>query len=316
MDFELDIIHFLQSLRNTFLDFFFESSTILGEEVTLIIVLGYVYWCYDKVAGEKMGFIIFISLSVNNLLKVVFQRTRPYLVDSTIENLRPETSQGYSFPSGHTQIASTTFFGLYYLIKKNWLLILAIIASTLVAISRMYIGVHYLTDVLAGLIIGIFIAYYISKYYDKIRNMNMFYSLILIISIFIFIIALIYYYLINVDQGILDAHIFYLDGKFPAKLFGTVGGFIVGIFYEKKYVNFQQHNNILKNILRFILGITIVIGILFILKYTFLIVFNPDNLVNQGFMGILSLILVYLRYFVVVFIGIGMYPKLFKYLNI
>ncbi len=316
MGFELDLIHFLQSLRNTFLDFFFELTTMLGEEIVLIVILGYVYWCYDKLVGEKMGIILFISLGINNFLKVLVHRQRPYLVDSTVENLRPETSQGFSFPSGHTQIVSTTYFSLYYILKKKWLLILAITVSVLVAISRMYIGVHYLTDVLAGLILGILISYYISKYYDRIKNINLMYFLIFISSLLILIVVILYYYLININQGILDAYKFYIDAKFTVKLLATIGGFAIAIYYEKKYVKFKQHKIIYKNILRFLFGIIIVIGSLFILKYTFLIIINPDNLVDEGFMGILSLLLVYLRYFIVVFIGIGIYPKIFKYLNI
>jgi len=316
MDFELNIIHWLQSLRNTFLDFFFEITTMLGEELVLIVILGYVYWCYDKLIGEKMGLIVFVSLSINNLIKILVHRTRPYLVDSNIINLRPETSQGYSFPSGHTQIASTNYFGLYFLIKKKWLLWIAIIVTILVSISRMYIGAHYLTDILTGFVLGILIAYYISQYYDKIRNINLVYIIIFIITLLVFIVALIYYYIANLNNGVLNALNLYLDVQLIAKELGTIGGFVLGIFYEKKYVDFNQHKNIYKNIIRFILGIIIVVGGRSLLKYLFGLIINPNNLTNQEILSIFSLIFEYTRYFIIVFIGIGIYPKLFRYLKI
>ncbi|HOO43760.1 MAG TPA: phosphatase PAP2 family protein, partial [Bacillota bacterium] len=231
MQFELEMIHWFQDLRNGFLDFLFNFFTVFGEELVLIVILGFIYWSYDKKVGEKMGFTIFISLAFNSLLKLVIHRPRPFVADSTIEPLRLDTAGGYSFPSGHTQTAATTFFSLYYNIKKRWLLIVAIVITILVAISRMYLGVHYLTDVLVGAALGITIAWIFGKYFDRIKKIDLVYSVILALVVLSGVIILVVNYLSNTSAGVIDAAQFYFDSEAVMKMLGTISGFIMAIKY-------------------------------------------------------------------------------------
>ena len=316
MNFELEIIHWLQNLRNTFLDYFFEFSTLLGEEIVLICVLGFVYWCYDKRIGEKLGLVVFVSVGINSVLKLFIMRNRPFVVDSTIENLRPSTSTSYSFPSGHTQTAATAFFSLFYFIKKKWLLIVAIVITVLVAISRMYIGVHYLTDVLAGAALGIAISYGMSKYLSKYNNLKKIYTIILILVNVALIGLFVIYYIKNTTNGVLDSSQFFFDTESITKMFGTISGFILAIAYEKKYVNFTHNKSIKNNVLRFIIGLISILAMRYLLKFLFGLIIDTDTLLSgQGFKAIVGLLLDYLRYLVMLFVGIGVYPRLFKKYN-
>ena len=110
---------------------------------------------------------------LNNILKIVFKRERPLelmLIEET----------GYSFPSGHTMVA-TIFYGfIIYLINKsnyqkktkiiiNTLLIVLII---LIGISRIYLGVHYATDVIASYLIGISYLIIFTHFIDKYLHKN------------------------------------------------------------------------------------------------------------------------------------------------
>jgi len=312
MGFELEIIHWLQSFRNGLLDHFFVYATMFGEEVILILILGYIYWCHDKLIGEKIGITVFVSLAINNLLKLIVMRQRPFVVDSTITNLRPETSGGYSFPSGHAQTAATYSFGLFYVIKKRWLLIVAIIITTLVAVSRMYIGVHYLTDVLTGALIGIGIAFLVSKYYDKITYMKQIYLALLGLTLLAMVGILVYYYIQNTTNGVLDASAYYEQGSTIVKQLGTISGYVIAILYEKKYVQFENHRILYKNIIRFVLGVGIILLLRVGLKALFGLIVNPENLTDQGAQSILAISFDYLRYFIMLFVGIGLYTKLFK----
>lgn len=127
---------------------------------TLVIITGIL--CVAILIKNKKYFIIFalanlIGVLLNNLLKIIIQRPRPS------ETIVLAVESSYSFPSGHSMM-SMIFYGLliYYTIKfinKKWIRnILVSILSTIilfVGISRIYLGVHYATDVLAGYIVGI-----------------------------------------------------------------------------------------------------------------------------------------------------------------
>lgn len=315
MVFEIEIIKWLQSIRNDFLDFLFEFFTMFGEELIVIAILGGVYWVVNKKAGERLGIIVFLSLGLNSVLKLIFMRPRPFQVDNSIVNLRPETSGSYSMPSGHTQSASTVFFGLYQFFKKRYLLILAIVITSLVALSRMYIGVHYLTDVLAGAAIGIVITYYMYKWLSKKEDLSKIYFVILVVSLLSLVFVLIYYLLKASDSGF-DAQAYYFNTEAIAKMLGTLMGFVLGVKFENKYVNFSNHKDVLRNIIRFVLGVAIVFATRLILKEVFHLVVNPENLVDQKFLSVLASFLDFLRYAIMVLIGIGIYPILFKKIKI
>jgi len=316
MNFELEIIKWLQSFRTPFLDKLFEFFTIFGEELVVIAILGGIYWSINKRIGERLGITVFISLGLNSLLKAIFMRLRPFMVDTEITNLRPETSGGYSMPSGHTQSASTVFFGVYQFFKRKYLLIIAIIITALVAISRMYIGVHYLTDVLVGAFLGILITYYLAKYLSKKEDLSKIYNIILIIS-GVALVGLFVYNLISLSDTSFDSETFYFNTEALAKMIGTLVGFVLGVRFENKYVNFLNHNNLLKNILRFALGIAVVMAVRIGLKEIFTLIVNPEELIdNQMFLSILASFLDFLRYVIMVMVGIGIYPLLFKKINI
>jgi hypothetical protein len=100
-------------------------------------------------------------------------------------------------------------------------------------------------------------------------------------------------------------------------MIGTLVVFVGGVKIENKYVNFTNHSNILKNIIRFVLGVAVVMAARLGLKELFHLIVNPDNLVdNQILLSIIASLLDFLRYVIIVIIGLGIYPMLFKKINI
>ncbi|XFA99325.1 phosphatase PAP2 family protein [Candidatus Izemoplasma sp. B36] len=316
MGFELELIKWLQSFSTDFLDSLFKLFTIFGEEESLIVLLGFIYWCYDKKIGELMGLTIFVSLGLNSAMKLAIARPRPFMVDDSIVNLKPSTSTGYSFPSGHTQTASTTYFSLYYLIKKKWLLIVAIIITLLVALSRMYLGVHYLTDVLTAWVLGVLLAYFIAKKVKEESLLKKIYKYLAIASIVGFIVVIV----INIISNTIitfRASDFYFDTEALAKMLGTLTGFSFAILYEKKKVNFTNIKDPIKNIFRFLLGLAVILAIRYALKFIFGIIVDTEALVDGQYLkSILGVLFDFIRYFTMLFIGIGVYPIIFKKINI
>ena len=160
MEFEIEIIKLLQSGRNGFLDVFFQVITWLGSVYMaalvflLLIILRRKYYLWF--AGAFVS-----AYGVAFLLKHTVKRIRPYIASSAIECIG-QLENGYSFPSGHsvviTCIAIFIGFLLFKHFKKAWQKALVVVCSTLIVfvivLSRLYLGVHYLTDTLAGVGIG------------------------------------------------------------------------------------------------------------------------------------------------------------------
>ncbi len=141
------------------LDAFFTSFTQLGNHGELWIALGVVLLLFKKTRGT--GLLLLISLLVAHLfntlfLKELIDRPRPYEVMPDVRLLIGAVSES-SFPSGH---AATAFASAIVVFRREtgFLRWSVLVAAILMAFSRLYIGVHYPLDVLAGALIGTLIA--------------------------------------------------------------------------------------------------------------------------------------------------------------
>lgn len=158
MEDSMEFLKFLQSIRTPIGDFLMSTITHLGEE-TLFMAVGLLFlWCIDKKRGYYILFTGFTGTIFIQFFKITFRIPRPWVLDPSfqiVESARLEAT-GYSFPSGHTQCATTLYGGIARSEKKRkWLMWSSIAAVVLIAFSRMYLGVHTPADVLSSLVIGI-----------------------------------------------------------------------------------------------------------------------------------------------------------------
>ena len=128
--------------------------TFTGNPEFYLLILPAIYWCWDTRLGVRIAVILLLGLGLNLLLKVAIHDPRPYWLDPRVRLLtRPESSFG--IPSGHSQNAAAIWGMLALYLRTGWGWIGAILLIFLIGFSRMYLGVHFPTDVLAGWALGV-----------------------------------------------------------------------------------------------------------------------------------------------------------------
>ena len=266
--------------------------TMFGEELVLILVMGFFYWCYDKETGKTLGRVVCAELVFNPMLKNAVLRLRPYMVNPAIKCLKPVdasadlmdlAAQGYSFPSGHSANAVTAYGTIGRQYKNTWVRVFAVVIPLLVGVSRFCLGVHYPTDVLAGWLLGLVIIFVVPWFIGKFEKRWIPYLIILLVM---------------------------LPGWFYCKSndfftgYGMTAGFFIGDLFEEKYVRFQNTRVWWKIILRVIGGAAVYFGLNTVLKMPF----SSDFLGSATFAAYLVRAL---RYAIILFVDIAIYPMLF-----
>ncbi len=157
----LSFFHSLYELADWFFSPFFKAVTMLGDKAIAMIILGLLLLIFKRT--RKAGFAVLLSLiigglAVNLILKPLVDRGRPY---QSVEDFRIwwEAVGGLvvgdrSFPSGHTNIVACGMTAFALSMGKRWILPSAAVVL-LVGASRLYLMVHYPTDILGGLICGV-----------------------------------------------------------------------------------------------------------------------------------------------------------------
>ncbi len=149
--FEVIVNQFLQSL-GMWLKGPMLAITALGYEEFFVLLLPTIYWCVDQMVGLRVGIVLLWGNMFNTFFKFLFHNPRPYWISDQVQALSHETSFG--LPSGHAQIAASVWGWLAVEVKKRWFSIVALVIIFLIGVSRIYLGVHFLTDVLLGWLLG------------------------------------------------------------------------------------------------------------------------------------------------------------------
>ena len=169
---EFEILYAINNLHNPILDKIMIAITSLGNAGLLWIGIAIGLLFVKKT--RKCGIVMLISLVLgliigNGLLKNLIARQRPCWIDENIKFLIPNP-QDYSFPSGHT-LASFEAAVMIYLHNKKWGII-SLILAVAIAFSRMYLFVHFPTDILAGMLLGTGISLAVYYGYKKIKSIK------------------------------------------------------------------------------------------------------------------------------------------------
>jgi membrane-associated phospholipid phosphatase len=134
------------------LDGLMRFLSFLGQEEFYAVLVPFVYWCVDTTSGVRLLGVLIVSDFVNGLAKLAFHAPRPYWVSTEVRALGVEPS--YGIPSGHAQTGIPFWGEVARRVARPWAPAAAGVVVLGVSLSRVYLGVHFPHDVLAGWVIG------------------------------------------------------------------------------------------------------------------------------------------------------------------
>ena len=166
------VLLFIQeNIRNTILDSIMVFITTLGDKGYIWIAATILLLIPKKTrkVGMMSAIALLGSLIINNeIIKNLVKRPRPFVTFTDLQIIIPTPSQ-YSFPSGHTS-SSFAAAAVFYRHLPKKLGIPSVVLAGLIGFSRLYVGVHYPTDVLAGVVMGIFLSYLAEFLVNSVRK--------------------------------------------------------------------------------------------------------------------------------------------------
>ncbi len=160
----MNLIIALQSIQNVFFNFVMEFISFFGDQPFYVLFLIILFWCVDEKKGFKLSMIVLFSASINTSIKNYLQVPRPYVANPSVGI---GDTHGFSTPSGHSQSSATFYPYVATLLPtkngKNTLartgkILIALAIPLIIGFSRVYLGVHYPSDVLLGWTIGFLIS--------------------------------------------------------------------------------------------------------------------------------------------------------------
>ena len=268
----MKFLEFLAEHRTPFFDRFFSIVTYLGWETIFLVVALVLIWCINKKYGFFILYCGLIGQAASQWLKLIFKVERPWVAFPDFKPIQSaiEDAGGYSFPSGHTQIATTTYGGLALLYrKKKWLSATLIIAVLLVGFSRMYLGVHYPTDVIFSLVFNT--ALIISFYLVGKRYTGNGTSSILRIIGLLAMGSLLVYSIVMFNE-FSDVEVYADTLSFSSKMFGATLAFVISWYIDDKYLDFKTEASLPIQIFKVVVGTAVLLTIKEGLKPLFLII--------------------------------------------
>lgn len=286
----------LSNIRTPFFDALFQLVTRLGEEVVVLGVICFLYWCVSKNTAYKLGMIFFTSGMLVQGLKITFRIERPFVIDKTLKPVDSavEAATGYSFPSGHTQSA-VSLYGYFALSSKRpWVRLLLVFVFLLVGFSRLYLGVHTYFDVGVALLITALTVMLVHYGFERLSSGKHDLPLsvaLAAVSVFICIYAFIL------------AKVGYADPEQINDCFKSGGAgvaFAIGFYLERRYIRFDVSvKKPYMQAVKFVFGVA-----------GALIIKSALKLIAPG-----NLIIDFIRYFLTVIWVLLVYPYIFSRLS-
>ena len=292
-------LYFLENLRHPVLDVIFSLITLLGEETLFMAVGMIVFWCVDKYKGYYLLFVGFIGTVLNQFLKILCRVPRPWIRDPnfTIVESARKAATGYSFPSGHTQVSAGLFGGIARMTNSKVLYVVMLTLATLVAFSRMYLGVHTPLDVLVSVALAALLVLVGHPLFEKAKEKPKF-----MFAILFSFVAIVVAYLCFVLCFPLDAEPLNLRSaqKNGYTLLGCAVGLVLTYAVDLKWIHFETKAAWWAQIIKVVGGLALVLAAKELLK-------APLDTIFDGHLAARAV-----RYFLMVVVGGILWPMTFR----
>lgn len=304
----MELLYFLESLRNPVCDAFFSLITRCGEETIFMAVGMIFFWCVSKHQGYYLFCVGFFGTVLNQFLKMVFRIPRPWVKDPefTIVGSAKEGATGYSFPSGHTQTSVGLFGGIAVQNRGRILRGVMIALCVLVPLSRMYLGVHTPLDVGVSVAIALALIFVGAPIFRRAeRDPRVMYAVMAVLTAMVvaFLIFVSCYAFPPEVYSKAEVHNLQSAQKNAYTLLGCMIGLIVLYTVERKWINFPTKAVWWVQIIKVVVGLLLVLAVKELLR-------TPLDALFGGHLAARSV-----RYFCVVITGGVLWPLSFRWLS-
>jgi len=248
---------------------FFQFITALGREEFYLALFPLVYWCIHKKMGKHFAYLFLLSVALNTMMKHALRGPRPFWLDPVLERA---TEVSYGIPSGHVQYATLIYPFLALWIRRRWAWLAAIMMIILMGLSRIYLGVHFVHDVIAGFLISVLllVSYVIwrRRWEETFARRILGQRLLVMMLIPLGLTAV--YLLIRFLIGLPDENVSWAVFAAEAELSGprdmttavaALLGTGIGIVLESSRVRFLMAGPIWQRALRYLLGMIVAVAI-------------------------------------------------------
>jgi membrane-associated phospholipid phosphatase len=253
----------IEAMRNSLFNFIFPIITEIGGELGYLFILTVIYWSVNKSIGQGLAYAYMVSGVTITWLKAIWGIPRPdspAIKDALkqagiIRSLTPLAHEPTpAFPSGHAFQASISWGYMAVAFKKAWLWVLALVMTLLIGFSRMYLGVHYPQDVLAGWGFGIIylVIWLLAESFIRAQLSRLATGWRYALAVFVPLVLLVIY----------PAH----D---TASAMGAIIGLGIGFVLEGQTIRFTTSGNLRQRVLRDLVGLVPVVVLFLGLRVLF-----------------------------------------------
>lgn len=268
LQFGLDASRWLQT---TFpqLESFFQLISTLGIEEFYLALFPLVYWSVHKEAGRALAYVFLLGNVINTSMKHAFREPRPFWLDPSLEKF---TDGGYGLPSGHAQFTTTIYLFIATWVRRRWMWLLAVLMIILMSISRVYLGSHFVHDVVAGILVGLLVLAgylvwqrrYMARFEKRILGQR------LLVAVLVPVLFTAVYLIIRLIIGQPDTTVEWA-AFIPEVELESVEGFVtavasllgagIGLVLERTRIRFLINGPVWQRAVRYLLGMAVAVAI-------------------------------------------------------